>query len=348
MEGEKERIRACPHCGSNRIVPTMLFGGPMAQLDHYDGKYHCLDCGKEAVPLDFRTDADSEEFRASKDTVPEPSTTESFLRVPIVPLNTAPLFTMGPLEIPVGKVARVVNINWTGSEFETRDFSVPFLDYWNAVSGKRYNAHELFLMDLSGICRGRPNFTALKKLIKHRYETWLDLGITDLQDLFDSFALDISWAVAGTLSCPSIKLLEEIYELSDSCVPCVYLDSEVRWGKEGAGPSELSRLLRDLASIGFERIAVIDLNRLGKREGHSEGLALRLEGSDSEILMGGGVRESDFEALKEIGFRGALVDPFTPVIESIIEVDGEEEPTDHTMSTTTRTRSESPNALPMN
>jgi uncharacterized protein related to proFAR isomerase len=159
---------------------------------------------------------------------------------------------------------------------------------------------------------------ALKKLIKHRHEIWLDLGIRDIQDLFDSFAMDISWAVAGSLSYPSIAIFEEIYEFSDRCVPCAYIDREVRWDG-GEGPRDLRRLLGQLTDMGFERIAVIDFNRLGEREGFSHDMGAVLEGMDPELVIGGGVRESDFDSMIEMGFTGALVDPFIPIIESIIE-----------------------------
>jgi len=302
----------------------------MAQLDHQDESYRCLDCGKTNVPLDFHSTYEVEDFKVSMEE-PVESAPREFLRVPIVPLNTAPLFTMGPFELPIGKVARVVNIHWNGNGLEPLDFSVPFSDYWDAISGKRYNAHEMFLMDLSGIDDGKPNFGALKKLIKHRYEMWLDLGIRDVQDLFDSFAMDISWAVAGSLSCPSLEIFEEMYDLSDRCVPCAYVDREVRWERGREGPSEIGRLIRELDKIGYERVAVIDLARLGSREGFSTDMGATLEGTDIELVIGGGVRESDFDTMSEMGFIGALVDPFTPIIKSIVEGAGEAEPAETRM-----------------
>ena len=345
MSQEEGRIRACPHCGSRNIEPKILFGGPMAHLDNKDGSYNCLDCGKTSVPLDFHTSYEVEDFKTSKDELDEPVTKE-FLRVPIVPLNTAPLFTMGPLELPIGKVARVVNVRWNGGCLEPLEFSVPFSDYWNAVSGKRYNAQEMFLMDLSGICDGRPNFSALKKLIKHRYKIWLDLGIGDIQDLFDSFAMDISYAVAGSLSCPSVQIFEEIYDLSDRCVPCAYIDRDVKWSREGAGPKDLRRFLGALGRIGYDRVALIDLTRLGVREGFSWDMGSVLEGSDCELVIGGGVRESDFDSMREMGFAGALVDPFTPVIESIIEKPEDAEPTKDSMPSSDSVERRMPGALP--
>lgn len=346
MEDERRRIRACSYCGSTRIEAKILFGGPMAQLDHKDGKFRCLDCGRESVPLDFNTSYDVQDFMDSSESQTQSPPAEDFLRVPIVPLNTAPLFKMGPMELPIGKVARVVNVNWNENRLEPLEFGVPFLDYWRAISGKRYNAHEMFLMDLSGINDGTPNFIALKKLIKHRYEMWLDIGIRDVQDLFDSFAMDISWAVAGTLTCRSTKLYEEIFDLSDRCVPCIYIDREVRWDRSGAGPKDLGRLMRLLFNTGFERLAIIDLPRLGKRKGYSEHLASYLDGFEGELLIGGGVRETDFDALQELGFRGALVDPFTPVIESIIEEPEEGEPTEDSMPSSAYSERTMPEALP--
>jgi uncharacterized protein related to proFAR isomerase len=341
------RIRACPYCGSTDIVPKILFGGPLAGVDNKDETYICRTCGAQAVPLDFEEGTEVDDFKRARESERQEEIEEpDFMHIPIVPLNTAPLFSLGALEMPIGKTVEVVDVSWNSGHFVTRDYHAPFLRYWQAISGGRYNAEQNFLMDLSGIEAGRPNFSALKKLIKHRYEIWLDLGIRNLQDLFDCFAMDISWAVAGTLTSPGPGLFEEMYDLSDRCLPCVYLDRKVLWSKEGAGPTDLRQVMRLLDRVGFEIVAVIDLGRLGARSGASHRLMHELEGADPAPLLGGGVTEGDLNHMKEIGLRGALMDPFTPAIEDIVREEGEGwEPTDHELIEKAPLRRESPDGF---
>lgn len=238
----------------------------------------------------------------------------------------------------------MVDIRWEVDEFRIADYSADFLEYWRAVSGKQHNSSEIMVMDLSGIREAHPNFKVLKKLIKSRYNIWLDLGMRDIQDLFDSFAMDISWAVAGTITCSDITLYEEIFELSHRCLPLIYLDQEVMWYRKGAGPERPLGVLRELEDIGYSRAAVLDLPRLGRGTGPSEGLLDELQRSEMEVMIGGGVTEEDQETLEDMGFSGALIDPYTPVIRKIIDDREREEAAEHPLEEAAP--SPRPDALP--
>jgi len=320
MPDRRHRIRVCPYCGSEDIVPKILFGGPLAGVDNKDESYVCRNCGVRAVPIDFEEEMEAKDFRNEKImNVYEEPDRKDFLHIPILPLDTASPFRLGGFDNPIGKTAEVVDLFWKGNHFARGEYRAPFLHYWRAISGSRYNAEHIFLMDLAGIEEGRPNFRALKKLIKRRYEIWLDLGMRSLQDLFDSFALDISWAVAGSLTLPGTRLFEEIYELSDRCIPCLYLDGKVIWPRRVGAQDDPERIIRFLERIGFESVAVLDLRRLGTRTGADRSLLRRLEGADPAIFVGGGVTEGDLVLMEEKGFTGALMDPFTPAIRNILE-----------------------------
>ncbi|MFP4170866.1 MAG: HisA/HisF-related TIM barrel protein [Methanomassiliicoccales archaeon] len=317
-------VKACPRCGSTKILPKMLFGGPLAGVDNKDYKYRCLDCGKEAVPISFSAPEERERFSREEPEAEE----EDFVLVPMVPLNTEALLSMGGIEMPLGKVAEVVDVSWDGG-FVPGEYRVPFLKYWRAISGNRYNAQRIMLLDLMGIGRGKPNFGALKELIKHRYEVWLDLGLRDVHDLFDSFAMDISWAVVNTLTCPWMDLYREMFELSDRCMPCVYFDDGVLWG-DGGGPRDLSRTLKEFERIGFQEVSVLDLPRIGTSTGVSEWMLEELEGQEMRVYLGGGVTETALEEMRERGLAGAIMDPYTPVIRDLVA--GNEEPESEAVS----------------
>lgn len=312
-------IYACPNCGSRLLEPLQLMTGPIATVDDWDGSYRCHECGKVAVPLLFRTAEEWVLFRQSKKRNAPAQEESGFSHMPIVPVDTRPLGSQTGFDLPIFKVVEVVTVEWDGSTFQRTDYAAPFERYWRAISGTRYNCKQIMLMDLAGICEGKPNFKAMRDLVKNKYEVWLDLGIASEQDLFDAFSLEVHKALADTSTISSLRLFEEIFDLSDRCVPCVQLDGEVVWRIKQPGLRTLEQTVRALTDIGFKEIAVMDLRGLGKRKGVSEPLLERLEGLEAKFLVGGGVLESDLDRVQRAGMKGAFIEPFTPIISDIIE-----------------------------
>ncbi|NLX47787.1 MAG: hypothetical protein GXY70_06445 [Euryarchaeota archaeon] len=306
-----EEVVGCQHCGSRRVVPKVLVGGPMAGLDNKDGTYICLDCGRELVPLGFEGEEERKDFAAQAQ-----GTGKGFLHIPIVPVDTWSLFNLPILDMPIVQVAKVVELEWRDG-WEILPGGVPFADYWKAVGSKRYGAEDVLLMDLAGMQHARPNFDALKALMKRRYSVWLEMGVRDVHDIFDAFTLGSQNVLLGSLTCPSERMLEDVIELSDMSVPLLYYDGRVLWSGKRM-PGDLSRSLKLLEDMGFERAAVLDLRRLGGRDGYDSELADRALSSGMDILFGGGVRETDLPGLREKGAVGGLLDPYTPVLRDLI------------------------------
>jgi len=283
----------------------------MAGLDNKDGRYVCLDCGRELVPLGFEDEAERKDFVLDKG-----DGGKGMLHIPIVPVDTWPLFSVPVLDVPLVQVAKVVELEWH-EDWHILPGGVPFADYLRATGSTRYGAEDVLLMDLAGLQRARPNFGALRALMKRRYSVWLEMGVREVQDLFDAFTLGAETVLVGSMTCPSERLLKEILELSDMSVPLLYHAGKVLW--EGGGlPPELPRALRLLSDLGYERAAVLDLRRLGGREGYDRELADLALSADIDIVLGGGVREPDLPELRAKGAVGALLDPYTPVIRDII------------------------------
>jgi len=306
-----EEVVGCQHCGSRRVVPKVLVGGPMAGVDNKDGSYVCLDCGRELVPLNFEGEAERQEFLA-----PAESAGKDFLHIPIVPVDTWSLFNLPLIDIPLVQVAKVVEVDWREG-WNVKPGGVPFADYWKAVGSKRYGAEDVLLMDLAGMQHARPNFEALKALMKRKYSVWLEMGVRDVRDLFDAFTLGSQNVLLGSLTCPSKRMLEEIIELSDMSVPLLYFDGKVLWSGKRL-PADLSESLKMLADLGFEKAAVLDLRHLGGRDGYDAELADKALSSEMDILFGGGVREPDLPELRDRGAVGGLLDPYTPVLRNLI------------------------------
>jgi uncharacterized protein related to proFAR isomerase len=242
------------------------------------------------------------------------------MHIPIMPVDTRSFLSLAGIDIPLGSVAEVVSVKWNGERLERTEYSAKFSKYWKAVSGQRYNASEVMLMDLAGIMEARPNFEVLRQLLKRKYNVWLEIGMRNEDDLFDAFAMGVSYAVAGSLCCRNMDMFKVLFELSDKCIPCLYLDQQVVWERPGAGPTDLGEAIEALKVIGFEEIAIIDLPRLGTRSGFSNEMVAAALSHGIAIHIGGGITENDFESLEKMGVAGALVDPFTPIIADIVEL----------------------------
>ena len=310
-------LRACPYCGSLDTHPALLFGGPLPWVDHNDGGYECRNCGKTAVPLDFDSMDELEAFRRSL-VSKMPENERDFRHIPILPVDTFVLFRLPVVDLPIGQIAEVVEAEWLNGHIEPTGQRVKFQQYWSAVGGPQYSAKEIALWDLSGIRDGHPNFEVLKRLVRSRYRVWLDLGMRDIQDVFDSFAMDVSRAIMGTLTSPDLELFEEAFELSDHVIPCIHYDGKVLWPSRKAGPERLETVVAKLMDIGYEEIGIIDMPRLGQRNGPNSQMLSRLEGIEAKIILGGGITEAHFEQLRTSGLGGAFVDPFTPIIGKLI------------------------------
>ncbi len=331
---DKVTIRACPYCGSMDTHPTLLFGGPLPWVDHNDGGYECRNCGRTAVPLDFDTLDDLKAFQRSLTAGAEVAS-QSFYHVPILPVDTFTLFRIPVIDLPIGQIADVTEAEWRNGRIEPAGQKAKFNRYWRAVDSPRYSAKEIALWDLSGIRDGHPNFEVLKKLVRSRYQVWLDFGMRDIQDVFDSFTMDVSRGLIGTLTAPGLELFEEAFELTDRAVPCIHYDRKVLWPSKRSGPEKLEEAVAELVDIGYEEIGVIDLPRLGKRNGPDAELLARLEYLDAKFILGGGISETDVDRLRASGLRGAFMDPFTPVIGDLLD---EEERTVPSESFTTTKR----------
>lgn len=319
-------IRACPYCGSMDTYPALLFGGPLPWIDHNDGGYRCRHCGKTAVPLDFDSMDELKAFQKSL-TPGSGEIAGDFVHIPIMPVDTTTLFRIPYIDLPIAQVAEVVEVEWNDG-YRIKGQSAKFSRYWRAVQSPRYSAKEIMLLDLSGIQEGKPNFDVLKTLIKSKYQVWLDLGVRDVEDVFDSFAMDVSRTIIGTMTAPNLGVFEEAFDLSDRLVPCIQMTKEVLWPNRKAGPRDLEGAVAALTDRGFEQIGVIDLTRIGHRNGVDRALVERVALLDADIILGGGVIEEDVALLRSSGLAGAFMDPFTPVIGDIIQEEEREVPTE--------------------
>jgi len=230
-----------------------------------------------------------------------------FDRIQIIPLHTPRFLGFHLFEESALEKARVSNVVWSGDEFLPKPPVVSFMAYWSAYGSWVHEGRRVWILDLSGINRGDPDLDVMKAITKKDVRIFLDPGIRRTEDVADCLLLDIERVVASTRSLRSPQVLQEIFSLTENCLPCV----DYSGGIPGAERSLVS-LAQSILQTGYPAVAVLDVTRLGSGQRPDEQLLRALRQLAPQLYFGGGVEEEDVPSLEELGFRGALMEPFTP------------------------------------
>ena len=343
---DPHNVAACARCGSGRVHPKLLVMGPIAGIDSDSRSYICEVCNYEGLPVIFDTEAERARFEQETKGAGVASSAESSITsIPILPLLTQPILNVPIFDtIPV-HVASIVGIRWDGHGIARTAYRVPFDTYWAAVGGSRYNASLVYLMDLSGIERGEPNFDVLRAIGK-RCDTWIDPGARDTDDVMDVYMVDVERVVLGTKTLTSLKWFEDAYALSAETMPCLDWDARVVWRDARESRTDLETVARALVDIGYESVCVMDLMRLGTELGPNPELLTRLVSLDLDVYLGGGIQETDIEGLRQRGLAGGLIDPYTPIIRDLLRPPHSEGPAEASAPEPVSKPAPSPRALP--
>ncbi|TLZ44020.1 MAG: hypothetical protein E6K19_05790 [Methanobacteriota archaeon] len=310
---------ACGRCGSGQVHPKLLAMGPIAGIDSDSRSFVCHACGHEGLPIFFDTAEGRAQFEREKRGLwkaEEPSK-KGPMAIPILPVQTAPLFEMKILDLLPMRVTNVTSLRWEDGRLNPTAYRASYQEYWDAVGGSRYNASRILLVDLAGINRADPNFDVTRHLAK-RCDVWLDAGGHEAEEILDGYMLDVERVVAATKTLDSLDAFGALYALSSEVLPCIDWDGRVVWSDPREGRVDLRVVAKHLREIEFTSACVMDLRRLGRELGPDPALIAVLEGLDLDLYVGGGLQESDVLRLSEQGFAGGLVDPFTPVIRDLL------------------------------
>ena len=315
-----EGVAGCARCGSRRVHPKLLVMGPIPGIDSDAYSYICEDCKYEGMPVIFDTEEQriqfEKEIRDRGRAAPE-KPLKTAPSVPILPIYAEPFLDVPLLDHLSARAAAVVGVRWDGRQLQPNSYRMSFQEYWNAIGGSRYNASLVFMLDLGGIGRANPNFDVMRRLVK-RCDVWLDMGAREPDEIMDGYMLDVERVVAGTKTLPSLDSLAEICALSPAVLPCLDWDGKVIWNDPRETRTDLIEVLKAVQSMGFQAACVMDLRRLGTEQGPDPEIVARLQGSGLSLYLGGGVQETDIPVLQEKGFAGGLVDPYTPVVRSLL------------------------------
>jgi phosphoribosylformimino-5-aminoimidazole carboxamide ribotide isomerase len=182
-----------------------------------------------------------------------------------------------------------------------------------AVSLKALGFSELYLADLDAITGGQPSFSLFKRIAdKTGLEIMVDAGIANLKTAEELHGSGVSEVIIGTETLLNTGFVAEAVQSLGSDKVIVSLDL---MGNRIISGFKLGRLvepltfLRELEATGVSQFIVLDLQKVGSREGTNLAFLQEvLKSIKAKVLVGGGVRDvMDLTELKRLGVFGVLV-----------------------------------------
>ena len=182
-----------------------------------------------------------------------------------------------------------------------------------AMTFKRIGFTELYLADLDGITKRHPDLRLINQISGIKgFQIMVDTGVSDLESAEELLQNQVSKVVIGTETLCNTGFVEKAvcHFGSDHIIVSLDVKGGKLFGNYGfADLSEPFELINEFQKMGVEQLIVLDLTRVGSREGVDMPFLRRvLEDSNFEIFVGGGIRNlSDLIELKRIGVAGVLL-----------------------------------------
>lgn len=162
-----------------------------------------------------------------------------------------------------------------------------------------------------------PDYAVVKATRIRGVERWFDSSVHNLDDVFDSFSLDVDRLLLSSLTAESIMVMQEAHEISDACTPLLLTDGQKVFF--GNGKKSLRDAVWSIESMGFLEAVLMDLSSLGRGKRPGNLLFKDIPTSDLRIIPAGGITERDIPHLQEWGYDTAIRDPFVPPLAPIGE-----------------------------
>ena len=172
---------------------------------------------------------------------------------------------------------------------------------------------ELYIADIDAIIDCSSNFDQLKQIVeKINVALMVDAGVTSLERAYQLLETGVAKIVVGTETLSSKNFIVDMLKRFGRDRILVSLDlkdGKVLVQPSFSGPVEPIQLLKEFKSLGLSEVIVLDLSRVGSREGVDfDFLKKIIEETGFDIYIGGGVRDlKDLNDLKKIGVVGVLI-----------------------------------------
>jgi len=198
-----------------------------------------------------------------------------------------------PLRIS-GENILASHMSFEGSSPSMTANTVGFNDLMSSLSNVCTKDLPILAVDIDGI-RKKDIIPELLRKIRTKHELWYMTGIRNAGDVMDAFHGDINKLVIP-YHLTSDALLREIVEISDSCIPALFIERgepHVRGKKKS-----LRNCIKTLMNMNFRKILMFDVS------GDNIWGDLR-DLVDTVIPYAPSIEDAD--ALRRIGFRDVLV-----------------------------------------
>lgn len=174
----------------------------------------------------------------------------------------------------------------------------------------------LFMIDV-GQGKTGPDYSMIKESHIRGWQRWFDPGIRSIDDIFDAFSMDIDMLFIRSSCLNSLELLKEAQEISDSCIPLLmcYGNSVIF----NNGTRDLDETLKEIDSVDFENIMVLDLLSLGKKNKPGNPFWRDIYRGSANLIPAGGITEKDLPYLREWNFKEAVRDYVSPPLQTLKE-----------------------------
>ena len=176
-----------------------------------------------------------------------------------------------------------------------------------AASLKAFGFSELYVADLDAIMGAPVNSSLLTRIVESAgLNLMVDAGASNLERAKAVLDCGVSKIIIGTETLPNIDFVAKAVESLGAEKVVVSLDlrgDKILSGFELGRLAYPVRFLRELEALGVSQIIILDLSKVGSREGTNLTLLQKVpRHTKIEVLIGGGVRNvADLMALKNLG-----------------------------------------------
>ncbi len=160
----------------------------------------------------------------------------------------------------------------------------------------------IYLIDLDGIERNRPQLDLIKRLSIRR-EVWVDCGVRDMNTLLDLYVAGADRVVISTKTLRDMDFVEKAVEISDSMVFSIDIfHGKILSPSDEIGNMSLIQVLKKVVDMGIKTVIISNLD-----DSTLDLLELRnAPQEDYQIFTAGDVRnDSDIEG-RIIGLKEVL------------------------------------------
>jgi uncharacterized protein related to proFAR isomerase len=191
------------------------------------------------------------------------------------------------------------DIVFNGLSMTMTDDVVNYDELLSSVKETYGKENPVLIIDMKGMQK-KDIIPDVLKRTKMKRDFWLMTGVHDQIDLIDAFQGDMS-KVAVPYHFTNDELLKEMVELSDSCVPSLFVDNGIVHMK--GKKRSLRDIIRTLERMNFRKVIVFDVSESDPLRAWESASDL----SDTIIPYVSSGSKNDIDIVHKLGFNDVLI-----------------------------------------